>query len=117
MHKKLCMAISKLLINFICVFPIYLMTFLQLNVLIDDGGNALLCDFGLSRIRADVTSRTATPNARGTAGSRNWMAPELLLGGTPKKPSDIYAFAMTTYEVGIIFDARYISKNLDILLH
>ena len=29
----------------------------------------------------------------------NWMAPELLLGQSLKKPCDIYAFAMTLYEV------------------
>ena len=32
-------------------------------------------------------------------GSRNWMAPEQLLGGLLKKPCDIYALGMTIYEV------------------
>lgn len=76
----------------------------QLNVLIDDAGNAVLCDFGLSHIKADMTSRTA--NTAGSsrvdlAGSHNWMAPERLLGGLPRKPSDIYALGMTTYEVTV----------------
>jgi serine/threonine protein kinase len=71
-------------------------------VLIDGGGKAVLCDFGLSRIKADVTSRTvARPNQNGPMGSRNWMAPELLLGGSLKKPCDLYAFGMTLYEVGL----------------
>jgi serine/threonine protein kinase len=32
-------------------------------------------------------------------GSPNWMAPELLLGGSLKKHCDIYAFGMTIFEV------------------
>jgi serine/threonine protein kinase len=68
-------------------------------VLIDDACNAVLCDFGLSRIKADATSRTARPEGGGVVGSRNWMAPERLMGGQLKKPCDIYAFGMTLYEV------------------
>lgn len=71
-------------------------------MLIDSGGNAVLSDFGLSRIKADATSRTvARPHAAGPVGSRNWMAPELLRGGSLKKPCDIYAFGMTLYEVSL----------------
>jgi serine/threonine protein kinase len=75
-------------------------TFFQLNVLIDDSGKAVLCDFGLSRVKADVTSRTVRATG-GVVGSRNWMAPEQLLGGLLEKPCDIYAFGMTTYEVSL----------------
>src|SRR5882762_11916507 len=70
----------------------------QLNVLIDDSDKALLCDFGLTRMKADVTSRTVRPGG-GLMGSRNWMAPERLMGGSLKKPCDIYAFGMTLHEV------------------
>jgi serine/threonine protein kinase len=68
-------------------------------VLIDDGCNAVLCDFGLSCIKADATSHTARPDGGVVVGSRNWMAPERLMGSTLKKPCDIYAFGMTVYEV------------------
>ena len=61
-----------------------------------------MCDFGLSRIKADATSRTASANAGGFAGTRNWMAPEQLMGRSPKKPCDIYAFGMTLYEVSVV---------------
>lgn len=69
-----------------------------MNVLIDDSGKALLCDFGLSRVKADATSRTTTPKSS-NVGSRNWMSPERLKGGSPRKHSDIYAFGMTIFEV------------------
>ncbi|KAJ7433790.1 kinase-like protein, partial [Mycena latifolia] len=73
-----------------------------INILVEDSGRSLLCDFGLSRVKADITSHTARmaqPENTMLAGSRNWMAPELLAGSMPKMTSDIYAFGMTIYEV------------------
>ncbi|KAJ7080451.1 WD40-repeat-containing domain protein [Mycena epipterygia] len=69
------------------------------NILIDNAGTAVLCDFGLSRVKADMTSRTTEREVDLVAGSRNWMSPERLRGALPKKPSDIYAFGMTIYEL------------------
>jgi serine/threonine protein kinase len=74
-----------------------------MDVLIDDSGKAILCDFGLSRIKADVTSRTATLASSVIAGSRNWMSPERLVGGIARKPSDIYALGMTLYEASSLY--------------
>jgi len=70
-----------------------------LNVLIDDCWNAVLCDFGLSRVKADTTSQAMTSVAESFVGTRNWMAPERLLGGTLKKPNDIYSLGMTIFEI------------------
>ncbi|KAF7353978.1 Kinase-like protein [Mycena venus] len=70
-----------------------------INVLADNSGHALLCDFGLARLRADTTARTSTVDALQIQGSRNWMAPELLNGSPPRLPSDMYAFGMVVYEL------------------
>jgi serine/threonine protein kinase len=69
------------------------------NVLIDKGERALLCDFGLARIKADVNTRVTTAEKSTILGSQNWMAPELVEGGALRFPCDIYALAMTVYEV------------------
>jgi serine/threonine protein kinase len=74
----------------------------QANVLVDDGANAVLCDFGLSRVKDDTMGLTVGPHAGEMIGSRNWMAPERLMGGLLKTTCDIYAFAMTLYEVSLV---------------
>ncbi|KAF7339029.1 Kinase-like protein [Mycena venus] len=72
-----------------------------INVLVENSGRALLCDFGLARLKADVSSRSIVTNiaAPQIQGSRNWMAPELLNGSRLRMPSDVYAFSMTLYEL------------------
>ncbi|KAJ6518087.1 kinase-like protein, partial [Mycena vitilis] len=69
-----------------------------INILVDDSGRAVLCDFGLARIKSEITN-SSIQMGHVVAGSRNWMAPELLVGSSPKMPSDIYAFGMTIYEL------------------
>ncbi|KAK6988023.1 kinase-like protein [Favolaschia claudopus] len=48
-----------------------------LNVLVENSGRALLCDFGLTRLKADTTARTNARDSLQIQGSRNWMAPEM----------------------------------------
>ena len=67
-------------------------------VFLDNGEKALLCDFGLSRIKADVNSRSMG-KATSIVGSPHWMAPELFQGEKLRFPCDVYSFAMTMYEV------------------
>ncbi|KAF8294459.1 kinase-like protein, partial [Clavulina sp. PMI_390] len=75
------------------------------NVLIDAEGHALLCDFGLSRIKHEVT-RSATTIQEG--GNLRYLAPEVLqlldtnqsFRTTPG--SDCYAFAMTILELATL---------------
>ena len=65
--------------------------------MIDDFGNALLCDFGFSRIRHEIT-RTFSEIREG--GRVRFLAPELLAG--PERfrtslPSDIFSLSMVFF--------------------
>lgn len=69
------------------------------NVLIVNG-IAKVTDFGMSRIRMDMSAPTLTaPGA--PQGTMVFMAPEILTMTAPrkKKSMDVYAFAMIAYEV------------------
>jgi Protein kinase domain len=64
------------------------------NILVGDGGDAYLGDFGLTRIggAAGVTA------AGGLMGTIPYLAPELIRGGEALPASDRYAFAATLFE-------------------
>ena len=69
------------------------------NILIGPPGNALLCDFGFSRIRHECT-RTRTAIREG--GHIRFLAPELSDGPEEfrtSEPSDIFSLAMTFFNV------------------
>ena len=70
------------------------------NVLIDDGPKALLTDFGLSKIKANSNSKL-TKTSGMPQGSLYWTAPEIFQGKRMKTPCDIYALAMTIFEVAL----------------
>jgi serine/threonine protein kinase len=68
-------------------------------VLITNDYHAKLCDFGLSKIKHDIKSRsnTGTSNILGTL---LWMAPELITEEKTNNPStDIYSYSMTMWEI------------------
>jgi serine/threonine protein kinase len=68
----------------------------------NEKGEALLCDFGLSRIRHEVT-RTRTDIRSG--GMVAYLAPELLAGPDryrTTEASDVYAMAMTFVGLGTL---------------
>jgi len=79
--------------------------FSQGNILVTDDGTACLGDFGITGIVTDPTivvpgSLTSKP------GFVRYAAPELLVpskfglaNSNPSKESDVYALAMTAYEV------------------
>ncbi|QRV82209.1 Tyrosine kinase catalytic domain protein [Ceratobasidium sp. AG-Ba] len=69
------------------------------NVLIGDGGGALLADFGLAKALEDLTAVPFTQST-GANGCYRWMAPELHEdGGQMTLKSDTYSWAMTALEL------------------
>lgn len=73
-------------------------------------GKASLCDFGLSRIRHEV-SRTLT--SIHTGGRSFFVAPEISSGEIlrPTESSDIYSLAVTIYELGTKGISRSFGKQ------
>ncbi|KAH0829093.1 kinase-like domain-containing protein, partial [Lanmaoa asiatica] len=73
---------------------------LQGNILISDGGQAVLADFGLS-IVLEMSGFTT----KNTPGTLRYMAPELLAESTtsaatrPTTATDVWAFGITATEV------------------
>jgi serine/threonine protein kinase len=67
------------------------------NIVLDAGGKAVLCDFGLAKVKESSRSKT-TATAQ---GSPLWMAPELFeIGGTAYgTASDVYALSMVLVEL------------------
>lgn len=63
------------------------------NVLLSDGMEALICDFGTSRKLEQTT------NLSEEAGTRRWMAPEIARGAQLNKKCDVYSFAMVLWEL------------------
>jgi serine/threonine protein kinase len=66
----------------------------------DDYG-ALIADFGLSRIQDEIlsTKHRKTSNSMDTIeGTLRWMAPESMEGHPATRASDVYSFAITSWE-------------------
>ena len=63
------------------------------NVLLSDGMEALICDFGTSR------KLEKTTNLSEEAGTRRWMAPEIARGALLNRACDVYSFAMVLWEL------------------
>ncbi|KAK1227130.1 hypothetical protein PQX77_009870 [Marasmius sp. AFHP31] len=76
----------------------------QANILVDEGFNCRLADFGLSR-EALTGTTTFESSTGGMKGSLRWMAPEGYLLSTSNNskgnhsPRDIYAYACTIIEI------------------
>ncbi|MBI5960740.1 MAG: protein kinase [Chloroflexi bacterium] len=65
------------------------------NVLMDTSGNALLTDFGLTRMAESASTLTGT----GVIGTPTYMAPEQGQGGDVGPRSDIYSLGIMLYEM------------------
>lgn len=71
------------------------------NVLITDIGEAVICDFGLSQLKLDITSKSLhDPQAsRMLGGTMRWQSPERLKGGNATFACDVYSFAIAVCEL------------------
>ncbi|KDQ53397.1 hypothetical protein JAAARDRAFT_434477 [Jaapia argillacea MUCL 33604] len=69
------------------------------NVLVSDGGNALVCDFGLTRRVEKVATMTATPSGISALGHIRFSAPELFSSDQPTRASDVFAFACLIIQI------------------
>ena len=60
---------------------------------------ALICDFGMSKIIEDITEQSASATLT-KSGSSRWLAPEIIEGTLtfPDIACDVYSFGMTIYE-------------------
>ncbi|KAL5988448.1 hypothetical protein ACLOJK_036212 [Asimina triloba] len=64
------------------------------NLLVDKNWAVKVCDFGLSRFKAN----TFIPS-KSVAGTPEWMAPEFLRGEPTNEKSDVYSFGVILWEL------------------
>ncbi|CAI8602035.1 unnamed protein product [Vicia faba] len=64
------------------------------NLLVDDSYTVKVCDFGLSRTKANtyLSSKTA-------AGTPEWMAPEVIRGEQSNEKCDVFSFGVILWEL------------------
>ncbi|CAA0829687.1 Serine/threonine-protein kinase CTR1 [Striga hermonthica] len=67
------------------------------NLLVDQNYTVKVCDFGLSRLKANtfLSSKTA-------AGTPEWMAPEVLRDEPSNEKSDVYSFGVILWELATL---------------
>ena len=63
------------------------------NLLLDESYTAKVCDFGLSRLKAQEKSMT------GNCGTVQWMAPEILANQPYAEPADVFSFGIILWEL------------------
>lgn len=74
---------------------------IQDNILIDKNKTAMVADFGVSSIldRWSSSSSGHHANIGHGNGTLRWTAPERLNGLRAEKPSDVYSFGITAWEL------------------
>ncbi|KNE68301.1 TKL/TKL-CCIN protein kinase [Allomyces macrogynus ATCC 38327] len=69
------------------------------HVLVDHGGHAQVCDFGLAQVLPTAADRIGTYQPGKSRGNVRWIAPERYKHGPYQFEPDVFAFAMVMYEV------------------
>ncbi|KAB1203935.1 Serine/threonine-protein kinase CTR1, partial [Morella rubra] len=64
------------------------------NLLVDKNWTIKVCDFGLSRFKANTFI-----SSKSVAGTPEWMAPEFLRGEPTDEKSDVYSFGVILWEL------------------
>ncbi|GLT79927.1 hypothetical protein SLA2020_513930 [Shorea laevis] len=64
------------------------------NLLVDKNWTIKVCDFGLSRFKANTFI-----SSKSVAGTAEWMAPEFLRGEPSNEKSDVYSFGVILWEL------------------
>ncbi|KAK7301098.1 hypothetical protein RJT34_11958 [Clitoria ternatea] len=64
------------------------------NLLVDKNWTVKVCDFGLSRFKANTFL-----SSKSVAGTPEWMAPEFLRGDPSNEKSDVYSFGVILWEL------------------
>ncbi|CAA3007731.1 serine threonine- kinase CTR1 isoform X1 [Olea europaea subsp. europaea] len=99
-RRRLCMAydVAKGM-NYLhkCNPPIVHRDLKSPNLLVDKKYTVKVCDFGLSRLKANtfLSSKTA-------AGTPEWMAPEVLRDEPSNEKSDVYSFGVILWELATL---------------
>ncbi|CAN0023454.1 unnamed protein product, partial [Hapterophycus canaliculatus] len=65
------------------------------NVLIFENRRLKLCDFGLSKVKTEASSRSK----RGPIGTAQWMSPEEMDESPANELTDVYSFGVVCFEV------------------
>ncbi|MCL7037285.1 hypothetical protein MKW94_005599 [Papaver nudicaule] len=67
------------------------------NLLVDKNWNVKVCDFGLSRLKHNTFL-----SSKSTAGTPEWMAPEVLRNEQSNEKCDVYSFGVIFWELATL---------------
>ncbi|XP_028070123.1 serine/threonine-protein kinase EDR1-like [Camellia sinensis] len=67
------------------------------NLLVDKNWVVKVCDFGLSRMKHNTFL-----SSKSTAGTAEWMAPEVLKNEPSNEKSDVYSFGVILWELATL---------------
>ncbi|KAA8544988.1 hypothetical protein F0562_019795 [Nyssa sinensis] len=67
------------------------------NLLVDENWNVKVCDFGLSRLKHNTFL-----SSKSTAGTPEWMAPEVLRNERANEKCDVFSFGVILWELATL---------------